>query len=548
VVRYYTAARSIRPETAHELAHVLDRTGRGDEALAVFADLVARRPSDARNLGCYAILLKNRGGPGAGAALERAVAAGREAVRLKPDYAMAHVNLGNALKAQGKVAEAAAEHREAVRLKPDSAMAHYNLGKALVLQGEVAEAVAEHREAVRLKPDLAEAHGNLGNALMAQGEVAEAAAEFREAVRLEPDLAGAHTNLGLALMAQGKVAEAVAEHREAVRLKPDYAEAHSNLGLALEAQGKVAEAVAEHREAVRLEPDSAVAHNNLGTALMAQGKVAEAAAEYREAGRLKPDYAMAHYNLGNALRAQGKADEVVAEYREAIRLEPDYAEAHCNLGGVLRRQGDYAGSLAMYRKGHELGTRRPGWRYPSAQWVAEAERLAALAERLPAILKGDDQPRDVAERLSLAVMCGVAKRHAAAARLWAEAFGADPARANDLKADHRYNAARDASLAGSGPSADDPPPDDDAKARLRTQARDWLRATLGLRSKQLDTDTAEARSAVRNALRHWQADRDLAGVRDPDALSRLPEAEREEWESLWADVASLLKRAEGRAP
>jgi hypothetical protein len=145
-------------------------------------------------------------------------------------------------------------------------------------------------------------------------------------------------------------------------------------------------------------------------------------------------------------------------------------------------------------------------------------------------------------------MCHVAKRYAAAAHFWAEAFEADPARANDLKADHRYNAACAAALAGSGPSADDPPPDDDAKARPRTQARDWLRADLGLRSKQLDTDTEEARSAVRNALRHWQVDPDLAGVRDPDALSRLPEAEREEWTSLWADVASLLKRAEGRAP
>src|SRR5262249_19291923 len=73
-VRYYTAARSLRPQTAHSLAHLLDEMGRGEEALSVFADLVARRPADACNLGCYATCLKERGRPETAAILDRAVA------------------------------------------------------------------------------------------------------------------------------------------------------------------------------------------------------------------------------------------------------------------------------------------------------------------------------------------------------------------------------------------------------------------------------------------------------------------------------------------
>ncbi len=129
------------------------------------------------------------------------------------------------------------------------------------------------------------------------------------------------------------------------------------------------------------------------------------------------------------------------QYRTAIRLKPDYAEAHCNLGMILRVRGDYAGSLAMVRRGHELGTRQPGWSYPSAQWVADAERMAALAARLPAVLKGEDRPKDVAERLAIARMCYETKRFAAAARLWAEALAADPKLGDDRQAGHRYNAA-----------------------------------------------------------------------------------------------------------
>jgi hypothetical protein len=47
-------------------------------------------------------------------------------------------------------------------------------------------------------------------------------------------------------------------------------------------------------------------------------------------------------------------------------------------------------------------------------------------------------------------------------------------------------------------------------------------------------------------LRHWQSDPDLAGVRDAPALASLPEAERGEWQRLWADVQALLDKAGGK--
>jgi hypothetical protein len=41
---------------------------------------------------------------------------------------------------------------------------------------------------------------------------------------------------------------------------------------------------------------------------------------------------------------------------------------------------------------------------------------------------------------------------------------------------------------------------------------------------------------------HWQDDPDLAGVRDNEALARLPGEERKDWEQVWSDVDSLLRR------
>lgn len=59
----------------------------------------------------------------------------REAIRLKPDYANAHYNLGFALSDKGELDGAIAEFREALRLNPDYEAAHYQLGAALFIKG-----------------------------------------------------------------------------------------------------------------------------------------------------------------------------------------------------------------------------------------------------------------------------------------------------------------------------------------------------------------------------------------------------------------------------
>jgi len=821
-VRYYTAARSLRPETAHALAHLLDEMGRRDEALTVFADLVARRPKDPCNLGCYGSSLKERGRPEAAAILDRAVAAAsaairvrpddgharfhlgnalsaqgkadeaiatfREAIRVKPDDSLAHQNLGDALCSQGKLAEAAAEYRKAIRLTPDDADAHRGLGYTLSSHGKLEEAISEYRQAIRLKPDYVLAHNNLGYALLTQGKLDEAVAEYRAAIRLEPndvtahnnlgailrdrkhdydgaisefraatrlkpddsighdnlgyalqnlgklqeaiaeyreaiqinpndtwayytlgsallaqgnsaeavaacrtaiqlapkdadahrnlgnalrvmgkldeaiaeyrtvlrlkpdDLAahnnlgailcdqkhdydGAirefreaiqiepndkdahhnlgvalrgqgklddgiaefrtairlspndakfHTDLGLALRAKGKLDEALAEFRETIRLQPDYVDGHDNLGYALQSQGKLGEAIAEYREAIRVDPKDAWAYYTLGGALLAQGKPAEAVAACRTAIRLKPDDADAYYNLGNALRGQGKLDEAMAAHRTAIRLKPDYVVAHHNLAHLLSDlgrhddalrefrevvrlapehaeaqfdlarslsgQGDYAGALAMYRKGHALASKQPGWQYPSAQWVADAERAVALAPRLPAVLRDEEKPKDTAEGLAFAKMAYDREQFASSARLYTDALAADQKLGDDREVPPRYDAACAAALAAAGQGKDDPPPTDAARSKLRQQALDWLKTERDAWAKLLDTGKPEARATVVQTIQHWQKDTDLAGVRDASALAKLPDAEQKGWHALWEGVESLLKKAQGPHP
>lgn len=103
----------------------------------IWSDTVAKLPANERahnNLG--SALSKVRGH------LNQAVTQFEEAVRLKPDYAEAHYNLGNALNSLGRTPEAVAQFNEAVRLRPDYVVAHYNLRNALNSMGRTPEAIA----------------------------------------------------------------------------------------------------------------------------------------------------------------------------------------------------------------------------------------------------------------------------------------------------------------------------------------------------------------------------------------------------------------------
>jgi tetratricopeptide (TPR) repeat protein len=577
-VRYYTAALALRPDNPGiylNRGFALSAAGEADAAIADFRQALALAPQYAGahfNLGNA---LRDKGD------LDGAIAEHREAARLQPDYAAAHSNLGAELHDRGQLDDAIAECRTAIRLKDDLPEAHYNLGRALRAKGQLDEAIAAYRAAIRIKNNLPEAHYNLGNALKTKGQLEEAIAAYGEVIRLKPDYAEAHFNLGLVLGRKGRLDEAIAAFRTALRLKPDYASAHFSLGVALSRKGRPDEAIVEFRAAVRIKPDHAPAHYSLGTALRDKGRLDEAIAafqeavrlkpdyfdarlnlgavfvtkgrpdeavvEFREAVRLKKDYAPAHYNLGKALSAAGQRAAAIAEYREALRLKADYAEAHCNLGLALLPQGHFREALEELRRGHELGSRGPRWRYPSAQWVRQAERLVELDEQLPAFRDGRKTPASAGERVELAGLCALKRLHGAAARFYADAFAAEPKLAERLGS-HRYNAACAAALAGCGQGQDADQLDSKERTRLRRQALEWLRADLAAWDRLLDRGPDQARAAARvaRALQHWFGDANLAGVRGPEAFARLPESERRPWQQFWDDVAALLARARAK--
>ena len=262
----------------------------------------------------------------------------REILRVEPNNGKAYNNLGNALRRQGKLAEALAAHQKALQLNHNDAEAYVGIGNVLNAQGKPEEALAYHKKALQLNPKLAIAYNGLGNALYNQEKLEEAVAAFQKAIELDPKLAAAYYNLGIALSDQKKLDAAVAAYQKAIDIDPKYAAAYNNLGIALYDQKKLDEAVAAFQKTIELDPKDATAYSNLGNALSDQKKLDAAISKYKTALSLPEDtsgtpttaHTLANNGLGLALQDQGELKKAIQYFDESEKLDPDYIYARNN--------------------------------------------------------------------------------------------------------------------------------------------------------------------------------------------------------------------------
>jgi serine/threonine-protein kinase len=502
---YYTAARGRRPHLGLALSRALLARGQTEEAAGVLEDLVRRRVHD-DNAALYFLLSITR-------------------------------------LAQKRYAEAEVACRRLISIQPEYAAAHGNLALVLLRLEKYGAAEEACRDALRLQPGNAITYNTLGNVLLRQGRLDAAEAAYREALDLDPGFPHALYNLGTALFSQQRYEAAEPIFRQVLDLRPQWPDAHVQLGAALHKQRKYAAAETAFRKAIDLKPNLDLAHYNLGNALMAQGKYAAAEAALRKATELNPAFAAAHLNLGSVMFQQERYGEAEAAFRQVIRLQPDSGQAYQNLGAALLRQARFEEAAAALDRADELLPATSPLRKQLQPMQRTCRRFLDLDARLPAVLGGTAKPANPAEQIEFAKLCRVKQYHAAEARFYHDAFAAAPRLAEEV-AGLRYNAACAAALAGCGRGKHASQLADEKRAGWRRQALDWLRADLAAWGRALDRGEAQTGAEVRRVLQHWQADTDLAGLREPDALAQLPPEEREAWFTFWQEVADLLRRAQ----
>lgn len=503
-----------------------------------------------------------------------------------------NLDLATSLTSAGKHAEAIGYYRAALAIRPGAAPAHLFLGISLVHVGQVREALARFHECAELDSYLAAtAHGYAANALLQQRRYAEAMAEARAAIRLGPAPLD-HTVLGVCLEAENRPAEALDHHRRAVTLDPKHRRAQNELRAILLRLGRADELHQAWEASLAANPPEHDDWYGYAELCLFQGREEE----YRRARRsllakfgATTDPRTAERTGRACLLRPLAGDELIA----AVALADRVAAVDRNKSQGISWAFQFVKGLAEYRQGHferAISTMKgeasvalvPAPQFVIAMAQHKSERFAEarttlaaaisaydwrpdrvrnqddwiihvlrreaeslVVPELPALLNGTRSPRDNDERLAMLGSFQFAGRFRDTTRLYADAFAADPKLVGDLVAAHRFNAARFAALAGRGLGATGETIGLPERERLRAQAREWLRGELESCRSALKLDPKGHRHGVRIVLDRCRGSKDLAGLREPNELEKLPPVERKECVALWNDVGDVTRQLDG---
>ena len=271
-------------------------------------------------------------------------------LEIDPDYAEAHNNLGNVLKDLGRLDEAFESFEKALTIKPDYVEAHYSLGIVLFDLGQLDDAVKSYKKTIEINPGFAQAHNSLGNAFTEQGQLDDAIQSYQKALKLNPNYSEAHNNLGNSLTEQGQFNDAIVSYQKALEINPNYPALHNNLGNAFKELGQLEDALKSYSKGLTYNPNYIDLLNNLGVVLNDLGQLDEAVKSYERAIDIKPDYAEAYNNLGVTYNKLGQLEKAVQVYEKALKIDPDYADTHNNLGVVLKKLGQLDEAIDSYQK------------------------------------------------------------------------------------------------------------------------------------------------------------------------------------------------------
>ena len=256
---------------------------------------------------------------------DKAVESFKQAIKLNPNSAAAHHQLGSAYGKMGRVADALEPLKTAARLDPDNALTRLNLGITYGNLRRPDDAVAELNAAKQLSPKDARIYIEIGNVLHnASGRIEDALAMYLEARRLNPEISAVHHNIGLMQMRLGKFSEAVAPLQEALRLEPNYRNARYLLSDAYSKTGRYIEAAESWTKFLEIVPNGPEALTKRSWNYLYAGKHGrEAAADARAYLKLygwkdgTSPYLAVMANIG--YRQAGMDDEAQAVIVEAAK-------------------------------------------------------------------------------------------------------------------------------------------------------------------------------------------------------------------------------------
>ncbi len=154
--------------------------------------------------------------------------------------------------------------KKAIELRPEFAEAFNNLGNALRRCNDPSGAIDAYQNALAARERYPEAYNNLGTLLREQGKTDQAEHALRKAVTQNPNYVDAHNNLAAVLVAQDKDVDALRQLSEALKLAPKDKRSLLLTARIQHRRGNYAATEQACRLALKEDPESAEAMTVLG--------------------------------------------------------------------------------------------------------------------------------------------------------------------------------------------------------------------------------------------------------------------------------------------
>ncbi|HNW79262.1 MAG TPA: PEP-CTERM system TPR-repeat protein PrsT, partial [Candidatus Competibacteraceae bacterium] len=417
------------------LAMELQRLGRREEAIAEYERLARREGADSAN---SAAVTLDRGVQQADTLLiqaylqqkeyDKAIAAARELTEKRPDDPVAFNLLGAAWLARDDVAASRKAFEQALRLKPDYVPAQMNLAGLDLKAGDRVAAQLRYRQLLERNPDNLAALLRLAE-LLGHGD--ESLSLLEKAWARQPDSIEAGLALGQEYVAGKDNRRAMEVVNKLLARYPENPQVLRALGLLQVNEGKSPAAVATFERLAALQPRTPEPWYMVAMAQATAPNVPAALTALDKALAVRGNYLPALLARARLQAREGRFADALAGARQIQTLYPEQITGHMLEGDLQLQQKAFTPAVAAYQAAHaKAPDTTTTVRLANAQWLSGAREpaLTTLRQWLAS------EPNDSRVRLQLALYLQDSNKGAAIAEYerLAEKFPDDGVVLNNL--------------------------------------------------------------------------------------------------------------------
>jgi len=266
-----------------------------------------------------------------------------EAIKLYPDFAVAHDVFGDVLLAEGYASTAIKAYEQSLRLDPTRTNLVTKIEKAqqLIAAGQQSDAPkGEQPTAGRRMAFAEEIHK--AEQFAKGGDARQAEDIYRKLLKRDPNHVEAARLLAKIAADKKNFRDAEVFLRHAAKNAPDYARIWVDLTNVLRELDKLEDALESAEKVLELSPDMAESHLLFAGILGMIGRHDDAIRAYEKALQIAPDKPGGLCSMAHHLKTVGQQERAIATYRRCLAGKPDHAEAYWSLANLKTFQFDTA--------------------------------------------------------------------------------------------------------------------------------------------------------------------------------------------------------------